>query len=180
MKKVTAIALASILGATAIGTTYAVAQSTSDAGWGVRGSGDGAQMAWGGKKDKRGGKGSKMCSPEFAAKKAEREAAVDAFITQNLGLTGDQMALYDAAKQAKASAEAIKTAACESGERPDRSEMKAVMEPAKEAFETFKDSLSDEQEATVELLMPKKGKHGGKHGGGKRGWGMERGEQQQS
>lgn len=177
MKKVTAIALASVLGATAIGTTFAVAQSTSDQGFGVRGSAEGQQLAWGEKKGKRGGKGAKMCSAEMADKKAERQAAVDAFITQNLGLTADQLALYDAAKEAKASADAIKAAACESGERPDRSEMKAAMEPAKEAFDTFKESLTDEQEETVELLMPKKGKHGGK-GGGKRGYGMERGNQQ--
>lgn len=187
MKKVSLIALAGLVGVSALGT-YAVAQNTPFQGQGF-GSYDQTQFADASGKGGQGfgrhgqgpgqgpGKGPRFCNAEFEERMEERQDAVDAFVYSYLNLTGEQQTLYAAVDQAKESVEDQQEAVGDQisqGQRPDRQIMESLHAPVKQAMDAFVASLSDDQKQAFSLVAPKPhGGHGGQGGpgghGGKRG-----------
>ena len=159
---------ATLLASTVAFSTLGVAASYADS----HSAGSGHKSEMHGSHGKKGGHGprakmARMCNPERIAHREERMAAVDAFIDKYLNLTGDQIALYDAAKEAGEGAKAQRDAACQAvanGERPDRKAFRAAMKPTREAMQAFYQSLDDEQKATMDLIRPMRGMGMGKRG----------------
>lgn len=125
-----------------------------------------------------------LCSEDAAIRQTAMAAATQAVITMD----AEQQAKFDAYVDAASAARTNASGFCDSvnalkegGERPSatqrqelRSQGRGLLEPVGEARAEFRDSLSDEQKATLRKIMPRKGHHGhGKRGGrdgrGKRG-----------
>lgn len=178
MKKVTLIALAGLVGVSALGT-IAVAQNTPFQGQGF-GNFDQTQFADAsgmrghgfGRHGKGGDHGHRFCSDQFEVRMEARQEAVDDFVETYLGLNAQQQALYAAVDQAKESLEDQQEAVCDQisqGQRPDRGTMQGLHEPVKQAMDAFVASLSDDQKQAFSLVAPKPMGGPGGHGGSKSG-----------